>query len=99
MIKIKHLYNIIYGQHSTEKAVMLADKYKSITFKVDSNAHKYSIKYAVEKLFNVLVKSVRTINVKGKKVRFKNKFGKKSNWKKAIVILKKGYDINFSEFK
>jgi len=99
MIKIKHLYNIINGQYSTEKAVMLAEKYRSITFRVARNTNKYNIKYAVEKLFNVSVKSVKIINVKGKTVKFKNKFGKKSNWKKAIVILKKGYDINFSEFK
>lgn len=99
MIKSKYLYNILMGQYSTEKSVMLAEKHKSITFKVTKSSNKYDIKYAVEKLFNVLVSSVRIINVKGKKIRFKNKIGKKSDWKKAIVILKKGYDINFSEFK
>lgn len=99
MNKYKDLYNILKGQYSTEKAVSLADKYRSITFQVSEQANKYDIKYAVEKLFNVSVLCVKTINIKGKKVRFKSYHGKKKSWKKAIVVLQKGYDINFSEFK
>lgn len=99
MTKLKNIYNILQGQYSTEKAVMLAEKHKNITFKVSSESNKYNIKHAVEKLFNVSVSSINIINVKGKKVRFKNTIGKRKCWKKAIVILKKGHDINFSEFK
>ncbi len=99
MSKYKGFYSILKGQYSTEKTVFLADKHRSITFQVSNEANKYNIKYAVEKLFNVSVLSVRTINVKGKIVRFKSFLGKKKSWKKAIVILQKGHDINFSEFK
>ncbi len=95
----KCLYNIIEGQYSTEKTERLADKYQNITFSVDKRSNKYDIRYAIEKMFGVVVKSVRVINVKGKKTKFKNVIGKKKDWKKAVVILKKGYDINFSEFK
>ena len=93
------LYKVLKGQYSTEKAVILADKFNSITFRVFNHVNKYDVKNAVQKLFNVTVRSVKIINVKGKKVKFKTYIGKKKNWKKAIVVLKKGDDINFSEFK
>lgn len=93
------MYNIIKGHHSTEKTVKLADKFHCITFKVCKNANKHKIKNAVEKIFNVKVLSVNTINSKGKHIKFKNITGKKSDFKKAIVTLKKGYDINFAEFE
>jgi len=99
MNKYKCFYNVLKGQYSTEKAVMLADKFSSITFEVSKSSNKYDIKHVVEKLFNVVVRSVKIINVKGKKIKFKTFVGKKKDWKKAIVVLKKGDDINFSEFK
>lgn len=95
----KYYYNILEGQYSTEKSVKIADLTKGITFKVYSKANKYNIKTAVEKIFKVKVSRVRVLNVKGKVVKFKNKIGKKNNWKKAIVFLKKGYDINFAEME
>lgn len=99
MIKEAYLYNIIKGQYSTEKTVKLADTLRCITFKVCKNANKYKIKHAIEKIFNVKVLSVNTINSKGKYKKFKNIIGKKSNSKKAIVTFKKGYDINLTEFE
>ena len=58
---------------------------------------KYSseIKAAVEKLFEVEVNSVRTVNCKGKTKRHGQSFGKRSDWKKAYVVLKEGQDIDF----
>ena len=99
MKKYKDLYSILLGQYSTEKSVMLADKCNSVTFRVSIDCSKYDIIYAVEKIFNVIVKAVRIINVKGKRTKFKNVLGRKKSWKKAIVHLDKGYDINFSEFR
>jgi len=90
---------IIKGQYLTEKSTLLAEKNKSITFSVDKKANKIKIKNIIEKEFKVKIKAVRIINVKGKKVRFKSIVGKTKKWKKAIVILNKGYDINFSEYK
>ncbi len=58
------------------------------TFEVDKNANKPEIKAAVEQIFDgVKVKSVRTMNYKGKKVRTRFGYGKRADWKKAIVTL------------
>ena len=92
------LYRVLVGPISTEKSLIVADKYRQIAFKVAKDATKNEIKYAVEKLFNVMVKAVNTINVKGKVKKFKQRLGKRSDVKKALVTLQKGYDINTAEF-
>jgi large subunit ribosomal protein L23 len=56
-------------------------------FKVNKKATKIDIKNAVEKLFNVKVLDVNTINVKGKTKRVGRYEGKTSDWKKAIVVI------------
>jgi len=56
-------------------------------FKVNKKATKIDIKNAVEKLFNVKVLDVNTINVKGKMKRVGRYEGKTSDWKKAIVVI------------
>lgn len=99
MKKISHFYNTLISQYTTEKTVSLLNKLNCITFIVSVDSDKFKIKNVIEKLFNVTVSFVRIVNVKGKKVRFKNSFGKKKDFKKAFVYLKKGCDINFSEFK
>ena len=95
----KILYTTILRSLTTEKSVKLADKYRQITFRVVKNSTKSQVKKAVEALFNVVDTSVRTINMKGKVKKFKRTHGIRKNWKKAIVSLKAGYDINFSEFE
>ena len=55
--------------------------------KVDKNANKIEIRNAIEKIFDVKVKSVNTMNVKGKVKRMGAHSGKRSDWKKAIVAL------------
>ena len=57
------------------------------TFKVNKKATKIDIKRACEKLFNVKVVNVNTINVKGKEKRVGRNVGKTSDWKKAIVTI------------
>ena len=57
------------------------------TFKVNKKATKIEIRNAVEKLFNVKVLKVNTINVKGKKKRVGYHQGRTSDWKKAIVTI------------
>ena len=57
------------------------------TFKVNKKATKIEIAKAVEKLFNVKVLKVNTMNVKGKKKRVGYSIGKTSDWKKAIVTI------------
>lgn len=80
----------------SEKSVRAADKDRRFVFKVQKKAKKNQIKKAVESMLNVEVDSVQTLNVKGKKKRFGRTMGKRSDWKKAYVKLKPGYDIDFS---
>ena len=92
------LYSVLVGPITTEKSVNAADKYRKIAFKVAKDATKLEIKYAVEKLFSVAVQAVTTINVKGKTKKFKQRLGKRSSFKKALVTLQEGHDINTAEF-
>ena len=64
------------------------------TFKVDPKANKIEIKQAIEKLFNVKVKSIKTLNVKPKKRRVGRYTGLTNCWKKAIVTLAEGQTID-----
>jgi large subunit ribosomal protein L23 len=77
----------------TEKATM-ASEHNKVTFKVRKDATKPQIKEAVEKLFDVKVKSVNTLNRKGKVRMFRNVRGQKSDSKRAIVTLEEGHKID-----
>ncbi|CCQ93485.1 ribosomal protein L23 [[Clostridium] ultunense Esp] len=61
--------------------------YKKYTFKVDRRANKSEIKKAVEKIFDVKVEKVNTINMLGKEKRMGVHVGRRPSWKKAIVTL------------
>ena len=77
----------------SEKSYVLAanDKY---TFRVHPDAHKTQIRQAVESLFDVKVVSVRTASVKSKPKRRGITAGRTRSWKKAIVTLKAGENID-----
>ncbi|MBQ6324194.1 MAG: 50S ribosomal protein L23 [Bacilli bacterium] len=64
------------------------------TFKVDPKANKIEIKEAIEKLFNVKVTEIRTLNVKPKKRRVGRYTGLTNRTKKAIVTLAEGQTID-----
>ncbi|PPR20020.1 MAG: 50S ribosomal protein L23 [Alphaproteobacteria bacterium MarineAlpha10_Bin2] len=86
-------YDIIVGPLVTEKSTR-GSEHNQVTFKVSLDASKPEIKKAVESLFEVKVKQVNTIRMKGKVKRFKGHLGKRSNWKKAIVSLADGETID-----
>ena len=90
------LLMVLREPHTSEKSTVMADKFKQFTFKVLKTATKLEIKLAVEQLFNVKVRSVSVLNVKGKKKRFKQTSGKRNDWKKAFVSLQPDYDIDFT---
>ncbi len=90
------LYSVIKSIHMSEKAMKSEEKINQYVFKVCSTSNKFLIKKAVEKVFNVVVDSVRVINVKGKKKIFKQRIGKRSDWKKAYIKLKEGQEISYS---
>ncbi len=89
-------YDIIKGPIITEKSSDLAQNKNQITLSVDTKANKIEIKDAVEKLFNVKVESVNTINVRPKKKRVGRYPGKTNKVKKAIVTLKEGSSIELN---
>ena len=68
-----------------------------LLFEVARDANKVEIRHAVEKLWNVSVLSVRTSVVRGKEKRMGRFVGKRSNWKKAIVTIAAGQNIEFFE--
>lgn len=95
----ERIMTILLGPHVSEKTAMSADKNKQHVFRVLPNAKKLEIKQAVEKLFEVKVAAVNTINMNGKRKRFGNRQGRRSDWKKAIVTLEQGHDIDFGGFE
>lgn len=92
---MKPLYEIIRKPLITEKANLLKDAAQVVSFEVARNANKIEIKQAVEKAFNVKVKSVNTILQRGKVKRLGVNVGQRSNWKKAYVTLQEGHNVDF----
>ena len=86
-------YDVILSPVITEKATM-ASEHNKVVFKVASKATKPQIKEAVEKLFDVKVKSVNTLVRKGKTKVFRGQFGSQSDVKRAVVTLEEGHRID-----
>ena len=78
----------------TEKAARLKAENK-VLFEVDLRANKIQIRDAVETLFDVKVTAVNTLIQRGKRKRMGRRLAKRRNWKKAIVTLRPGDDIQF----
>ncbi len=89
------IYKVIREPHVAEKGNLQKELYNQITLKVDKNANKVEIRKAVEMLFKTKVLDVKTLNMKGKKRRVGRNVGKKPDWKKAIVKLAPGENIEF----
>ncbi len=87
------LYDVILSPVITEKATM-ASEHNKVIFKVAGTATKPQIKEAVEKLFDVKVKAVNTLNRKGKRKAFRGRPGVQSDVKKAVVTLEEGHRID-----
>jgi large subunit ribosomal protein L23 len=78
----------------TEKSNTLRGQ-NQVVFEVQRGANKIQIKTAVQKLFNVKVESVNTMLYRGKDRRMGRGYAKMQNWKKAIVTLAEGENIDF----
>ena len=78
----------------TEKATRLKEL-NQVVFEVDPHANKVQIREAVEAMFDVKVVGVNTLVQRGKVKRMGRRFAKRRNWKKAIVTLREGDDIQF----
>ena len=95
MMDTKYL-EIVKAPVITEKAANLGQNEGKYVFKVDPKANKTEIKQAIEKLFNVKVQEVRTVNVKPKKRRVGRYAGLTNRSKKAIVTLAEGQSIELN---
>tara|TARA_B100001769_G_C21928851_1_gene500665 strand:- start:36 stop:329 length:294 start_codon:yes stop_codon:yes gene_type:complete len=90
-----HLYDKILSPIVTEKSTTISEQNK-IVFKVPFKANKKNLKTSIEKIFKVNVTKVNIIN---KKNRIKTTRGKKvriKGFKKAIITLKKGQNIDLT---
>ena len=91
-------YDIIKKPIITEKSSLM-NKSGVFVFKVSASASKAQIKIAIESVFEVKVLSVNTINVHSYQKRFRGKSGVVSGFKKAIVKIDGGKEIDFSKIK
>jgi large subunit ribosomal protein L23 len=79
----------------TEKSNRLRASANQVLFEVDRDANKVEIREAVQKLFNVKVEAVNTLNMRGKDRRMGRGYARMQNWKKAIITLKAGENLDF----
>ena len=90
-------FDIIKRPLNTEKTTIQKDQFNQVTFEVGRRTNRIEIKRAVEKIFNVKVVGVRTMQVKGKTKQKGKIVGKRRDWKKATVTLMPGERIDFFE--
>ena len=85
--------DVILAPISTEKTTNIMAEGNRVVFKVKKDANKTQIKQAVEMIYNVKVTKVNTLNVKPKKKRVGRYEGTTSAYKKAIITLAEGSNI------
>ncbi len=89
-----HIYDVIRRPLITEKSSIQADDLNQYVFEVASNANKIQIKEAVEVIFDVTVNKVNTMVMPAKRGRRgRNWFMRSKQWKKAVVTLAEGDEI------
>ena len=90
-----HLYDKILSPIVTEKSTSLSDKNK-IVFKVPNNANKKNLKKNIEKIFKVNVTKINIINKKSRNKITRGRKVKVMGYKKAIITLQKGQNIDLT---
>lgn len=93
---MKNIYSVLQGPCLTEKAAILQEVEGKVVFKVHRKANKIEVKNAVEAMFDVKVKDVKTVSMRGKQKRVGKTVGFTNDWKKAYVTLSEG-EINFAD--
>jgi len=89
----KNPREIIFEPLITEKGTHLKADNNAYLFAVNKNSNKIEIKWAIKQMFNVKVKKINTIKVKGKPKAMGQYVGKRPDWKKAIIYLEEGETI------
>ena len=87
---MRNIHEVIIRPVMTEKSTDQLDKHNAYTFVVDVDANQLEIARAVETLFKVKVKNVRTMQYRGKERRVGRHIGRRAAWKKAVVTLREG---------
>lgn len=93
----KNKYRVLVKPRITEKGALVGSMQNSLVFDVEPSATKGDIKSAVEQLFSVKVKSVRTANFMGKVKRVGQRVGRRKAWKKAYISLSEGNSLDIIE--
>jgi large subunit ribosomal protein L23 len=96
---MRTLYEVIRRPIISEKSTALAEVGGKYAFEVAMKANKQEIREAVQNLFSVQVRNVRTLVMHGKVKRVGRFETKRSNWKKALVTLAEGQKIDFFQTK
>lgn len=91
-----HVYDVVIEPVITEKIAAQEESQRKYAFKVHCDANKKQIKSSIEKMFNVHVTDVNTMNKQGKWRRVRFQPGRTAAWKKAIVTLKAGEKIDIT---
>lgn len=92
---MKRIEDVIRRPIINEKSTLLRRAGNQYVFAVDLKANKQEIAEAVAKLFNVKVTDVNTCIMPGKTKRFGRTLGHVNKWKKAVVTLADGQEIDF----
>jgi large subunit ribosomal protein L23 len=87
-------FNVVVRPLITEQSVHFANNRSAYAFEVNPAANKVQIRNAIERLYNVKVREVRTANQKSKSRRRGRTVGWTSRWKKAVVVLEEEYHID-----
>ncbi|MHC4456202.1 MAG: 50S ribosomal protein L23 [Planctomycetota bacterium] len=87
-------YGVIIRPLITEQGMHFANTRGAYSFQVNKNANKTQVKNAVERIYSVKVRKVRTANYRGKYRRRGRTFGRTAAWKKAVVFLEPDYHID-----
>ena len=90
-----HLYDKIIAPHITEKTTNISEQNK-IVFKVPYKANKKNLKKNIEKIFKVNIVKINIINKQSRKKMVRGKKVKIQGYKKAIITLKKGQNIDLA---
>lgn len=91
------LHAVLLRPLLTEKMTALRESSNQVGFMVRADANRVQIKQAIEALLKVKVERVNVMTVKGKLKRLGRFAGRRSDWKKAIVTLKKGEKLELYE--
>ena len=98
---MKDLYQILLKPIVTEKSTDLRESSNNYSFVVDANATKVEIRQAAEELLDLKGKilNVSTLRVRGKPKGklFQHKRGRRPHWKKAIITVEPGTDVQIFE--